>query len=670
MLPHVSNSDSTHLTSPAHILLAYHPDLFPPGALYKHQGSEAQAVAKRSIRLGNEQEAAVAFREGTAVVLSGAGSGKTLVIEQRAMALLDEETPAGTILVVAYTNKAAEEIRARIVAPQAKGITISTIHALGLQILREFHSQAKLPTAFSVATSQVQLQLLDEVRAALKAKWMAGIPSSKALRGIISYHRNTGASLRTPLRATNRGLIASKRTLKKVLKEYEKRKLESRLVDFDDLIVRSEELLATNKVVRKQLRKRYRHIMVDEFQDLNVTQLRLLQLLGGRPRKGRSLVFVGDPAQSIFGFRGAGSEIWNEVRAGSESFALSINYRSSAPIVALANAVMSSMGDGLPVSRARKNAPSSPPPYLTRHPDAQVEAMAVCDKIEELRAKGCPLSDQVVLYRDSAFARHIVEEIRARKIPYRKIGGGRASVPALLRDVLAVVEAGTNPRHRPAISKVLQLIPGIGPKKAGKLLGRLKGGVSHRKLISLIRRVASDRPGGSHIVMAMKAADPNSMKPSAAVEQVITSLVRLGIAVEKDTLYFRQTAQLDELLEVADNEHTLQDALGQWALISGDDTTSQGDDYISVSSIHAAKGREWSVVYIPQLIEGHLPHCKATENGNVLEEARMFYVAITRARKHLYLSHSTAETADGVTKNMASQFLRIPGIGGLISGNN
>lgn len=265
---------------------------------------------------------------------------------------------------------------------------------------------------------------MDDVIAALKANGFVGTPTSEALRKTVSYHRNTGLTLKASLRATKSSVVASKTILRNAFDQYERLKGESRLVDFDDLIIKSADLLATDKVVRRELRRRFRHIMVDEFQDLNLIQLRLLQYLGGRPRKGRSLVFVGDPGQSIFGFRGARFENWAETRERCNELPLSVNFRSTAPIVALAISIYNFAAADRPVARARKNAPRSPLPRLTVYPDGRAEAAAICNQIVSMQKRGYPLSEQAILFRDSKFIRHVISELRARKIPYRKIGGG------------------------------------------------------------------------------------------------------------------------------------------------------------------------------------------------------------------------------------------------------
>jgi DNA helicase II / ATP-dependent DNA helicase PcrA len=624
-------------------------------------------MAKRKNKLSKEQRNAIAYRDGMAVVLAAAGSGKTRVIERRTLALLTEHVGAGQILIVSHTNKAAEELRARVTAaPEATGVVIRTIHSLGLQILREYRTQAKLPTDFSVATVQVQLQLMDDVRADLKARGMAGIPPSRVLRETISYHRNTGVSLKASLRTTNPRTVASKRVLRKAFNRYESLKAESGLVDFDDLIIRSEELLASDKVVRKELRRRYRHIMVDEFQDLNLIQLRLLQHLGGRPRKGRSLVFVGDPGQSIFSFRGARFENWAEIRENCKKLPLSVNFRSSAPIVALANAIDDFTDAGRPAARAHKNAPRSPLPRLTIYPSKKAEAAAICDQIERLQKEGYSLANQAILFRDSDFIRHVICELRARKIPYRKIGGMQSRSAPLVQHVMAILELGTNPHHAPALMKVLQLIPGIGPKKARKLLPRLRAAGSHKELVSMLRKELKGRLGCRELVDALQAADPASPNVSHSIEQVIRSVIRLGIKVEGVSTYPTGSSQMDTILEQAKGVAMLRDVVSFWALTSNEALPDDGTETITVSTIHGAKGREWPVVYLPQLVDDHLPHRKSRTRDKIAEEGRIFYVSLTRAKRHLYLSHTEGGAAGTSSNGRPSRFLELPRLKGLL----
>jgi DNA helicase II / ATP-dependent DNA helicase PcrA len=450
--------------------------------------------------------------------------------------------------------------------------------------------------------------------------------------------------------------------LRKAFIRYESLKARRRLVDFDDLIVRSEELLASSKDTRRELRQRYRHIMVDEFQDLNRVQLRLLQHLGGAPRRDRSLLFVGDPGQSIFRFRGACFENWAEVQDGAEKLPLSVNYRSSAPIVALANAVDDFTSIDRPATRARKNAPNSPMPQLTAYPDKRSEAAAICDQIERLRGKGYPLSEQAILVRDSNFIRQVISELRARKIPYRKIGGASYPPPPLARDVMAVLEVGANPKHIPALMHTLQLLPGIGPKRVRKLLSQLKPRTSRKSLISFLRKKLAGRPGRRHLIHALEAADPTSPNVAGVIENVIRSIVRLNNELERGSSSFRGESVMDSVLEQAEGMTTLLDVVNIWALHSNDDRSTDSADYVSVSTIHSAKGREWPVVYIPQLVDDHLPHSKCSTGDQVAEERRLFYVAVTRAKRYLYLSHTAGTGTAPPLNGKPSRFLDLPGV--------
>ena len=220
--------------------------------------------------------------------------------------------------------------------------------------------------------------------------------------------------------------------------------------------------------------------------------------------------------------------------------------------------------------------------------------------------------------------------------------------------------------HAPALMNVLRLIPGIGPKRVRKLLPVLKASNSRSDFISFLRKELAEKPGGRHLADALEAADPTAPDVLAVIENVLRSVTRLSIELKRGSKYLRGAKLMDTILEQAEGTATLQDVISSWALTSNDARPEDNIECVSVSTIHAAKGREWPVVYIPQLVDDHFPHSKSTTDAQIAEEGRIFYVAVTRSKKYLYLSHTASGAAGANTSATPSPFLDLPGVRGLL----
>lgn len=615
-----------------------------------------------------KQEKAITFLRGVAVVKAAAGSGKTRVIERRVFALLDSGTHPRNILILSHTNKAADEIRSRVTHIRAQEIVVGTIHSLCHRILRQYPRTPGLPKGFTVATPASLREMAKEIRQAMKGDKYAGIPKSERLLAAISFSRNTGCSFAEAMSKLYPGQRYSGSLLKEFARRYRRRKKDCGLVDFDDLLSFVVNLLKQHGDVRVSLRQLHRHIMVDEFQDINGIQLRIIKLLFGSPAKSgdRSLMVVGDPGQSIYGFRGARFANWDEVLKvhGVRKLNLRTNHRSSPQIVAVGNVLDDRTQTKRAPAKTPKDAPKSKKPRLTAYPSADAELEDICDLIEQHLANGTSLAEQAILCRTSSYFSTIKAALVTRGLEMQQVGGKMAKVHAVVDNVLAAFRVAANRKDIPALRQLLQVIPGIGKKRAKQIAREASKAPTRKDFHRIIRdEIISRHPNAGNLVVALKTVrKANDL--GKAVEHVLDAMLMIA---PKKKLSAERIKELTRQLEILQAQATgavdLREFMANLALEQQSERADPSTDRLTLSTIHGAKGLEWDTVYLPRLEEGHIPHARSQSPEDVAEERRMLYVAATRARRHLYMSYVQPEHENSETGNSGpSRFLSLPGL--------
>ncbi len=625
-------------------------------------------MKKKAKRPDDRQEQAIAFEAGVAVVKAAAGSGKTRVIERRTSQLLKSGVRPSEILVLSHTNKAADEIRTRIADSKAYEIVVGTIHSLCHRILRQFPKKSGLPKGFTVATPAISSDLAKEICLAMKRDGHAAIPKARHLLAALSFSRNTDRTLPEAMNKLHPGRAYSSPLLKGFAQRYQRRKRECRLVDFDDLLSIAVNVLKQHKEVRIRLQQLHRHIMVDEFQDINGMQLRLIKLLFGSPAKAgdRSLMVVGDPGQSIYGFRGARFQNWQEVLQvpGVRKFNLRTNHRSSPQIVAVGNVFDDRTLTKRSPAKASKDAPKSKKPRLTAYPSADAEIEDICDLIKQHLAEGIPLADQAILCRTSNYFVALQSALVEKEIEVQQVGGKRTKPDAIVENVTAVFRVAANRKDILALRQLLQAIPGIGNKGAERIALRASKAPTRKDFHGIIRdEITSRHPNAAKLIVALKTArKANDL--GKAVEDVLEAV---GAFVPKRKISPKQVKELTRQLEALQAQAIASADLSEFvailALEKQNERADISSDRLTLSTIHGAKGLEWDVVYLPRLHEGHIPHARSQSPDELAEERRMLYVAATRARRHLYMSYVRPEHEDSRTGDSGpSRFLSLPGL--------
>jgi DNA helicase-2/ATP-dependent DNA helicase PcrA len=620
--------------------------------------------------LNPAQREAVLHTEGPVLVVAGAGSGKTRVLTRRIAHLVGAVgVKPPEILAITFTNKAAGEMRERVgdlVGPPARAAWVMTFHAACGRILRREAQRLGYRSNFTIYDSADQIRLVKRCLEELERD-----PKRFTPRGIHSQISNAKNTLVGPDEYTERVASFYDQTVAEVYDLYQKRLFASNAVDFDDMLFLTVDVLERFPEAREKWQQAFRYVLVDEYQDTNHAQYRLLQLLA---EKHRNVFAVGDPDQSIYGFRGA--DIRNVLEfehdfPGSYSIALEQNYRSTQHILDAANGVIShnrerkeknlwsELGDGDPVR-------------VIEVEDEHAEARYVAAEIAMLVEEGFSGSEVAVFYRTNAQSR-VLEDVLVRQgIAYQVIGGPRFYERAEIKDLVAYLQVLDNPYDAVSLLRIANRPRrGIGDTT----LARLQAWADQRE-ISLWEATAEADMAGvgaapQKALRAFRGAIESLM--SAAMELEVPELIEevLQRSGYMESLEAERTIEaqgrienLQELVSVArewreqTQDTTLSAFLQEISLYSDQDAIRGDTSLVTLMTLHNAKGLEFRAVYLIGMEEGIFPHSRSIEEQGIEEERRLCYVGMTRARERLTLLHASSRMLyGGRNHNLPSRFL-------------
>jgi DNA helicase-2/ATP-dependent DNA helicase PcrA len=640
--------------------------------------------------LNPPQLAAVALPPQHALILAGAGSGKTRVLTTR-IAWLIQTGQVGQhgVLAVTFTNKAAKEMLTRLSAMlpiNTRGMWIGTFHGLCNRMLRAHHRDAGLPQLFQILDSADQLAAIKRLLKALNVDDEKFPP--RDLANFINGQKEAG--LRPD--AVDAWDEYTRRRVE-LYREYEAQCQREGVVDFAELLLRSYELLQRNEPIRLHYQSRFRHILVDEFQDTNRLQYRWLRLLAAYPAeghppnplpgeggdhseapKGACIFAVGDDDQSIYAFRGA--EVGN-MRDFEREFRvdnvirLEQNYRSHGNILDAANAIIKNNA-----ARLGKNlwtdAGSGEPIRVYEAFNDTEEARWIVEEIKSLAAEGMARREMALLYRSNAQSRVLEHALFSAGLPYRVYGGLRFFERQEVKHALAYLRLIANPDDDGAFLRVVNFpARGIGARTIEQLQDAAK---SVKVSLHSTAKGGGKAAAFATLIDKLKAACEGLTLPETVEQVLALSGLRAHYQTEKEGQ--DRLANLDELVNAAANfvaEEGTADAEGELSgdlaaflshasLEAGEHQAGEGDDALQLMTVHSAKGLEFDVVFISGIEEGLFPHENAVREqkgsgGGLEEERRLMYVAVTRARKRLYLSHAQTRMLHGQTRyNLPSRF--------------
>ena len=635
-----------------------------------------------SIPLNPAQQAAVDHGTGPALVLAGAGSGKTRVITQRIARLLDGGTPSRAITAVTFTNKAAEEMRERLVSlcgASAKDVWISTFHALGGEIVRQSMGRKEPFVVYDAADSSgLVKELMREFKTPDK-RFDVG-----AILARISHAKN---AMMTPqeLAAVDPDSEYDEIT-QWVFPRYEAALRRLRALDFDDLILWPLRRLAEDAETRESWRRRIRYMLVDEFQDTNRAQLLMVKMLVGDTG---NVFCVGDDDQSIYGWRGA--DITNVIDfpkhfRGAKTLALEQNYRSRKPVLDVANAVMEGQVRAFP-KRLFTDKPGGAPVRIVEADSSDGEVKFVVEGIQKLISEGHKRKEIGVLYRSNALGRGVEEALRVAGVPYRLIGGTSVFERREVKDLIAYLRVSLHPSDEISVRRIINYpARGVGDVTLARLErhARARGttlfhAVEHADTIDDIAAATKESLRAFvHILHATKQRIHEGI-PLVDVARQVAGAIRLreditaagptAIAAGKRWGNVEALYRALEKAEASTPGEASQ-VLARLTLRFAEEEDEQGDR-LTLSTLHGSKGLEFGTVYFIGCDEGIIPHSR-TENPkatdvlttlNAGEERRLFYVGVTRAKEQLYLVRARTRQNKGPPKaTMPSRFLTIPGL--------
>ena len=621
-------------------------------------------------RLNPEQREAVETLDGPLLVLAGAGTGKTRVLTTRfAHLLMTGRAQPWQVLAVTFTNKAAREMRERVSAilgQPAEGLWLGTFHALCGRMLRRHAEAAGLKSNFTILDVDDQNRLLKQVCEA------AGLDTKRwpvpALMGVIQRWKDRGLTPErvTPAEDTD---FANNRAME-LYAAYQARLLQLNAVDFGDLLLLTTELLRTDEAILAQYHRLFRYILVDEYQDTNTVQYLWLRLLA---QASRNICCVGDDDQSIYSWRGA--EIENILRferdfPGAQVVRLERNYRSTTPILgAAAGLIAHNEGRLGKTLRAGRSDASGEKVSVLSLWDSEEEARAVGERIERAQRDGQGLSEIAILVRAGFQTRAFEERLITLGLPYRVVGGAKFYERSEIRDAMAYLRVLSQPADDLAFERIVNQ-----PKRG-------LGDTSMREML----RVARERQVPLSVAASLLTeSDALRPRPRAALRELLEGFARWRAGLDREGHVVTAALLLDEsgyvemwkndrspeapgrlenlkeMLRAMGDYPTLQAFLEHVALVMENDEKAEGER-LSLMTLHAAKGLEFDMVFLPGWEEGLFPHQRALNEAGgkgLEEERRLAYVGITRARKIAVISHAANRQIYGSwTSSIPSRFL-------------
>jgi DNA helicase II / ATP-dependent DNA helicase PcrA len=621
--------------------------------------------------LNEPQRQAVLHEEGPLLVLAGAGSGKTRVLTHRIAHLIRTgKARPGEILAITFTNKAAQEMRERVemlVGPRTRAMWVMTFHSACARLMRAEADKLGYTRTFTIYDESDSLRLVKRVADELEIDTKRFAP--RGLKRQISDAKNIGLDA-----AGYREQVSSffEQTAADVYELYEKRIHSMNAMDFDDLLLRSVNLFELYPDVRKRYSNQFRQILVDEYQDTNRTQYRFLELIS---EEHRNLFVVGDEDQSVYGFRSA--DIRNILDfqkdfPDAEIVRLEQNYRSTRPILDVANAVIQNNRQRLG-KHLWTEIEKGDPPIIRELDDEHAEARYVAGEIERLVDEGMSRSEIAVFYRTNAQSRVLEDTLVRYGVSYQVIGGTKFYDRAEIKDALAYLTFLTNPSDAVAFGRVVNSPKrGIGDTTQARIL-------NHANTVGEVVWEIALRPDivpglGTAAIKAVsrfmsimerlqERVDSASV-PELLEETLQESGYMDSLRAERTIEAEGRVENLEELISVAREyeataeEPSVEEFLQQVALFSEQDNLTSDEGIVTLMTIHNAKGLEFPVVFLLGMEDGVFPHMRSIEAGDVEEERRLAYVGITRAKQRLYLTYARQRSLYGGSEwNLPSRFL-------------
>lgn len=626
-------------------------------------------------QLNSEQLEVVLHGDGPVLVLAGAGSGKTRTITYRVVYLLENGVLPQEILLLTFTNKAAREMLNRVgsllqsptsdIRPPTTDYRLpfsGTFHSVANRILRQYANEIGYTPDFTILDQEDSHSL---IKVCLKEMQIdtteRRFPSPSAISSVLSYSRNACVPIKRAIEERYSNFFSLSPIFERLVEVYAQHKHEANAMDFDDLLLNLQRLLIERPLILEKLSKQFRYILVDEYQDTNRVQSKLVQLFSS---VHRNLLVVGDDAQSIYSFRAA--QVRNildfpDLYPDTKIFRLTTNYRSTPEILDVANC---SIGNNIDQFKKDLQAVCQPSekPKLAALPTASKEAEFVATQIINKIQQGASMREIAVLFRAAFHSQSLEFELMKRGIPYEYRGGLKFFERAHVKDVISYLRLKANPKDESAWLRVLSHQPGIGLVTAQKIISQIKtieklsqtsafdvqiskrASQSWGNLTKLLQKIASETHP-TDLIRLVIGGDYNSY-----LEAEYPDFKDRLDDLEQFAIFAESASDLSQFL----SDVSLTDEYG----VTRNESYNSNQDRIVLSTIHQAKGLEWDNVFVIHVVDGKFPSPRSVEEGGLEEERRLFYVATTRARKYLCYAYPLFGGSESVFIQQPSLFLQ------------
>ena len=602
--------------------------------------------------------------EGKALVIAGAGSGKTKTLTYRTSYLLENGVPPKQILLLTFTRKAANEIKNRAktllvntlsddelskdLLPSSKAlndITSGTFHSFCNRLLRQYSGLLGINPRFTILDTGDAEDAIDLINKENKYPIQSNkqaFPRKKTLQNIFSTSRNRRIPIRTLIEDNYPDIAIHIPIIERLAVDFHEYKRANHLYDFDDIISQVVRHLKDNATFREQIQTHYRYVMVDEYQDTNIPQKQFIDLICAPASV--SLMVVGDDNQSIYAFRGANYEnilLFGETYPEAKLIKLEQNYRSTPAVLKYINALSAQITLGYQKQLYSDVSISGRAPVFCRLSDETKEAKYIADKIIELKAL-YDYKDFALLCRTSFQSNYVQLEFMERNIPFIVVGGIRFIERRHIKDVLAFVKIIYNPNDTLSWHRILTMFKGVGSVTATRLTQAIN--VDNNSFEPLLASKFTKKSPQLEPLYQMLQKANQAESVETMLELILTFYIPLLKLIEDN--WRERTEDFNVLKNLAKEHNSLDSFLENLALDPPNDsvattTTQQNDDHdkVTISTIHSAKGLEWPIVFVNSLVDGMMPHHRSLDDFEALEEERkLFYVACSRAKSQLILT--------------------------------
>ncbi|EKE04537.1 MAG: hypothetical protein ACD_20C00051G0003 [uncultured bacterium] len=618
--------------------------------------------------LNTTQYQAVINTEGPTLVIAGAGTGKTRTLVYRVARMVESGIKPENILLLTFTRKAAEEMLSRasiILDSRCENIAGGTFHSFANMILRKYSAELELKNSFTILDRSDCEDAINLIRGKVADVKKQRFPRKGTIADIYSKAINKDKPVPDVIESEYSQFIQCTDQIIEICQQYADYKRTNSLLDYDDLLLYLKVLLLSNEKIRKKLSETYKYIMIDEYQDTNSIQAEIVQLLAFTHN---NVMAVGDDSQSIYSFRGANfKNIINfpQLFEGAKVITLEQNYRSTQEILNVTNEIIKYALEKYDKNlfTTRNNGEK---PAIIVAPNQHIEAAFVSQRILELQEEGISLNHMAVLARSSRATYNLEVELGKKGIPYKKFGGYKFIDTAHVKDIIAHLRVIVNREDQISWNRILLLINGIGNIASNKLIPILSAQDSPATNLLPVSGKSKDQL--SSLVGMIETIRNGKYKPVEIVE--IVSNYYHPVLADKYDDFPKREKDLEHFKYLAENYRSMESFLSDLALEPPESSFSEvdkgviSDEYLTLSTIHSAKGLEWDTVFILGAVEGRFPSIYSYDDQESLEEERrLMYVATTRAKNNLYISYpiDMFDYSQGITLSKPSRFVeKIP----------